>query len=131
MGWLTLLYGGSGLISLAYEVLWARMLSLQFGVSVFGVVVTVAAFMTGLGLGSLALAGRAARVQHPLRLLALLEGGVAVFALMLPWVIQWTGPGIDVAASRLSPGSWLDRNGQAAGSLLLRSLGKENKGPAQ
>ena len=106
MGWLTLLYGGSGLISLAYEVLWARMLSLQFGVSVFGVVVTVAAFMTGLGLGSLALAGRAARLQHPLRLLALLEGGVAVFALVLPWVIQWTGPGIDAAASRLAPGNW-------------------------
>ncbi len=120
MGWLTLLYGGSGLISLAYEVLWARMLSLQFGVSVFGVVVTVAAFMTGLGLGSLALAGRAARLQHPLRLLALLEGGVAVFALMLPWIIQWTGPGIDAAASRLSPGSWHAL--MAGASFLLLTL---------
>ena len=120
MGWLTLLYGGSGLISLAYEVLWARMLSLQFGVSVFGVVVTVAAFMTGLGLGSLALARRAARVRHPLRLLALLEGGVALFALLLPWGIQWTGPVIDAAAARLSPELWHAL--MAVASFLLLTL---------
>ena len=44
------LYGLSGLTSLSYEVLWARMLSLQFGVSVFAVVLTVAAFiMLALG----------------------------------------------------------------------------------
>src|SRR5450756_3206125 len=49
-----ILYCLSGLTSLAYEVLWARMLSMQFGVSIFGVVLTVAAFMIGLGLGSLA-----------------------------------------------------------------------------
>ncbi|MHB8353490.1 MAG: fused MFS/spermidine synthase [Burkholderiales bacterium] len=119
-GWLTLLYGGSGLISLAYEVLWARMLSLQFGVSVFGVVVTVAAFMTGLGLGSLVMARCAACVKHPLRWLALLEGGVAVFALLLPWGIQWTGPGIDAAAARLSPEAWYAL--MAVASFLLLTL---------
>jgi hypothetical protein len=37
----------SGFTSLAYEVLWSRMLSMQFGVSIFGVVLTVAAFMIG------------------------------------------------------------------------------------
>ena len=120
MGWLTLLYGGSGLISLACEVLWARMLSLQFGVSVFGVVVTVAAFMTGLGLGSLAMAGRAARIRHPLRLLAGLEGGVALFALLLPWGIQWAGPLIDASAARLSPEAWHVL--MAAVSFLLLTL---------
>jgi len=46
------LYLLSGVISLAYEVLWIRMLSLQFGVSIFGVVVTVTAFMAGLGGGA-------------------------------------------------------------------------------
>ena len=46
------LYTLSGLTSLAYEVLWVRMLSQQFGVSIFGVVVTVTAFMAGLGVGS-------------------------------------------------------------------------------
>ena len=52
--WLLLaIYFVSGVTGLAYEVLWARMLSLQFGVSIFGVVITVAAFMAGLGGGSL------------------------------------------------------------------------------
>ncbi len=120
VGWITLLYGGSGLVSVAYEVLWARMLSLQFGVSVFGVVVTVAAFMTGLGLGSLALASRAARAKHPLRLLAFLEGGVAVFALLLPWAVQWAGQGIDAAAARLTPAAWHAL--MAGASFLLLTL---------
>ena len=53
--WLVvILYCFSGLTGLAYEVLWSRMLSMQFGVSIFGVVLTVTAFMLGLGLGSLA-----------------------------------------------------------------------------
>ena len=46
-------YFFSGVVALSYEVMWARLLSLQFGVSIFGVVVTVAAFMAGLGIGSL------------------------------------------------------------------------------
>ena len=117
-GLLALLYGGSGLVSVAYEVLWARMLSLQFGVSVFGVVVTVAAFMTGLGLGSLLLAERAARVQNPLRMLAWLEGGVALFALILPWGIQLSGSSIDAAAAQFSPRLWQALMAGAAFLLL-------------
>ena len=50
---LCFLYAVSGLAALAYEILWVRMLGLQFGASIFGVTVTVAAFMAGLGLGSL------------------------------------------------------------------------------
>lgn len=50
---LLILYTCSGVTALAYEVLWTRMLSLLFGTSIIGVVVTVAAFMLGLGLGSL------------------------------------------------------------------------------
>ena len=53
--WILLaLYFLSGVSSLAYEVLWVRMLSIQFGVSIFAAVITVAAFMAGLGLGSFA-----------------------------------------------------------------------------
>ena len=114
------LYGGSGLASVAYEILWARMLTLQFGVSVFGVVVTVAAFMTGLGIGSLLMADRALGVQHPLRVLALLEGGIALFAMMLPWGMQWAGPPIDAAAAWLSPTAW--RALIAVASFLLLTI---------
>ena len=78
------LYGLSGLVGLAYEVLWVRMVTLQFGLSVFGVVITVAAFMAGLGLGALALSGRI--VRRPLCLLALLEASVALFSALLPFL---------------------------------------------
>ncbi len=81
---LTFLYLVSGATSLAYEILWTRMLSLQFGVSIFGVVVTVTAYMAGLGAGSFIGAYWSRRTARPLRLFALIELFVAVTALLLP-----------------------------------------------
>lgn len=82
------LYFVSGVAGLAYQVLWARMLSLQFGVSIFGVVITAAAFMLGLGGGALFGNRLAARIRQPLRCFALLEAGVAAYALALPFLLQ-------------------------------------------
>ena len=61
------IYGASGLTALAYEVLWVRMLALQFGVSIFGVVVTVSAFMAGLGIGSVMGLNWSRRILAPLK----------------------------------------------------------------
>jgi spermidine synthase len=94
------------LCGVAYEVLWARMLGLQFGVSTFAAVVTVGAFMLGLAGGSGLMAGRAVRCRRPLRLLALLEAGIAVFALLLPWGVHLTTPLIDAAAGTLLSPQW-------------------------
>lgn len=104
--WVIWLYGLSGLVSLSYEVLWARMLSLEFGVSVFGVVVTVAAFMTGLGSGSLWWGETRKSVTNPLRILAILEGAVAFFAILLPVVMYRLEAGFDSLSAYLSPGQW-------------------------
>jgi spermidine synthase len=82
------------------------MLALQFGVSTFAAVVTVVAFMLGLAGGSGLMAGRAARCRRPLRLLALLEAGIAVFALLLPWGVHLATPLIDAAAGTLSSPQW-------------------------
>jgi spermidine synthase len=49
----------SGATGLIYEVLWARMLGLVFGATTLAVSTVLAAFMSGLALGS-ALAGRVA-----------------------------------------------------------------------
>jgi len=78
------LYLVSGAISLVYEILWTRMLSLQFGVSVFGVVVTVTAFMAGLGAGSFLCSRWSQRAKYPLRIFAILELSVAASALIIP-----------------------------------------------
>ncbi len=90
-GWTWLLLGVyflSGVTGVAYEVLWVRMLSVQFGVSNFGVVVTLVAFMSGLGAGGLLGAWSVRRFSRPLTLFALLEGGVAAFALSMPWLFE-------------------------------------------
>jgi spermidine synthase len=109
----------SGLSGVAYEVLWARMLGLQFGVSTFAAVVTVAAFMLGLAGGSALMAGRAVRSHRPLRLLALLEVGIALFALLLPWGVHLTTPLIDAAAGHLPSSQWHALLALAALVLLM------------
>jgi spermidine synthase len=118
--WLALLGALSGLCGVAYEVLWVRMLALQFGVSTFAAVVTVAAFMLGLAGGSGLMAGRAARFRRPLRVLALLEAAIALYALLLPWGVHLTTPLIDAAAGHLSPPLWHAFTTLAA--LLLLTL---------
>ena len=42
----------SGITALIYEVVWARMLTLVFGHTVFSVSIVLASFMAGLGFGS-------------------------------------------------------------------------------
>ncbi len=74
----------TGFTSLAYEILWVRMLSLIFGVNIFGVAITVAAFMAGLGAGGFLGAYFVRLNISPLRLFALLEAFIAIFAFLLP-----------------------------------------------
>ena len=100
---LVLFYGISGFTSLAFEVLWARMLSVQFGVSIFGVVVTVTAFMLGLGIGSLLGNLWARSTRRALHGYALLEGAVALYALALPWVLGH----VDAWLNATAPGAGL------------------------
>ncbi|MFZ1317964.1 MAG: fused MFS/spermidine synthase [Candidatus Nitrotoga sp.] len=116
---LAALYGLFGLTSVAYEVLWARILSLQFGVSIFAVVLTVAVFMGGLGAGSLFAVSRASRIKRPLLLLAALEGGIAVYALLLPLILQMTSAGMEYAAAQLSLFQWYGLIASVALCLLL------------
>jgi spermidine synthase len=95
------------------------MLSLQFGVSIFGVVVTVAAFMSGLGLGSLIALSLRRRVRRPLLLFAALEGGVAVYALVLPFLFGWVDVGLTAIASDISLTGWYAVQALALLLLLL------------
>ena len=116
--WLViLLYSLSGFASLAYEVLWSRMLSMQFGVSIFGVVLTVAAFMLGLGLGSLVGVNWARRSKKPLALFALLEISIALYALSLPALLHLTGGWLHDVSAGLTLMQWYLL--QAAETLCL------------
>jgi len=46
------LFFASGISALMYEIVWARMLTLSFGHTVYSVSVTLSAFMAGLGMGA-------------------------------------------------------------------------------
>src|SRR5687768_4072954 len=79
----------SGATGLIYEVLWARMLGLVFGATTLAVSTVLAAFMGGLALGS-ALAGRLAhRIRKPLSIYGWLEIGIAIYALLVPFLFRW------------------------------------------
>lgn len=116
---IVLFYFLSGVAGLAYQVLWARMLSLQFGVSIFGVVITAAAFMIGLGFGALWGGMLNRRCNNPLRLFAMLEGGVALYALLLPLLLKL----LDGSVAAIAPQSLALWYGlQLTAALLLIAL---------
>jgi spermidine synthase len=118
-GILVTLYLLSGMTSLSYEVLWARMLSLQFGVSIFGTVVTVASFMAGLGIGSIVGTSWTQKTNLPLVFYGLLEVGIAVFALVLPWIFGWTDTWLAAVTQNASLTFWYVTQLSAAILLLL------------
>src|SRR3569832_2370179 len=85
---LVLVYFFAGLTSIAYEVLWVRMLGLQFGASIFGVIITVAAFMAGKNSKNQQNTNNVPKLKRPLLLFAALEAAVAVYAWMMPTLFR-------------------------------------------
>ena len=86
---LFLLSGAAGLI---YEVCWTRLLRLPMGNTVHSLTAVLTAFMAGLALGSY-LAGKwIDRHRAPLRVYALLEAGIGIFCLALPYLVAAEQP---------------------------------------
>ena len=83
----------SGAAGLIYEIVWERLLEVYFGVTLSAITLIVAAYMGGLGLGSL-LGGRiAGRARRPVLLYGLAEVAVGLFGLASPALIHWIGRG--------------------------------------
>jgi len=82
------------------------MVATQFGISIFGVVITITAFMLGLGLGSLAGRRLVSRVANPLLMFAVLEGSVALCAFGFPWLADWGGDALAKWGSDLPLSQW-------------------------
>ena len=77
----------SGAAGLTYEVVWSRFLHEIFGVTAFAVSTVLVSFMGGMALGAALLGRRADRSPRPLRMFALLEAGIGLYALMLPLLV--------------------------------------------
>lgn len=71
----------SGFCSLAYEVLWTRVLSLVLGSSVYAFTIMLATFLAGIGIGSIAFAPFVDRCRRPALWFAILEAAIGLFAL--------------------------------------------------
>ncbi len=85
---LFLLFALSGAASLVYETLWLRTLVLTFGSTVFALGTILAAFMGGLAAGSLIIGRATPRSTNPLRLYGLLEIGIGISALVVPFLLS-------------------------------------------
>ncbi len=85
---LLILFAGSGCAALIYEVVWYQMLQLAIGATAVSMGFLLAAFMGGLGLGSIIWPRlqRYAKV-HPLRIYAALEAGIGILGLLALWGI--------------------------------------------
>jgi spermidine synthase len=77
----------SGAAALVYQVAWQRILELQTGVGIYSVAAIVAAFMAGLGLGSLAggLWSERLSAGRSLRAFALVELAIGAFGSLSCW----------------------------------------------
>src|SRR5688572_15883955 len=99
LAFVLLLFFASGFAALLYQTIWQRMLGFFSGVDVYSVTITVAAFMAGLGCGSLAGGHLADRLSSKNRLLAfgVAEAIITLFALGSKWVfydllyLRWSG----------------------------------------
>ncbi len=91
-----LLSGATGLI---YQVIWARLLGLSFGNTMYAISLVLATFMAGLGLGSYLVGRYLDSHPHPLRLYAILELGIGMWALLAPILLD----GVDSLYVKLFP----------------------------
>ncbi|MDH3371065.1 MAG: fused MFS/spermidine synthase, partial [Gammaproteobacteria bacterium] len=82
----------SGACGLVYQIVWVRMLTHVFGTTAAAVGVVLAAFMSGLALGSWLLGKVADRHHNPLRFYAILEIGIGLAALAAHLLLERITP---------------------------------------
>lgn len=81
----------SGATGLVYEVVWTRMAGLVFGNTVYAVTTILAAFFSGLALGSYLLGPVADRARRHVHLYGLMEIGIGLYGLCTPflfWIVE-------------------------------------------
>src|SRR5918996_1142885 len=89
---LALLFFGSGVCALVYQVMWLRLLSLVFGVTVYAASTVLAGFMAGLGLGSFVAGRMTTRISRPLLAFGIAEILVGVTAFLTPFALDLITP---------------------------------------
>jgi spermidine synthase len=105
-----LLFVGSGCAALIYEIVWYQSLSLIVGSNAISMGVVLGTFMGGMCVGSLLLPKFVKSSEHPLRVYAKLEAGIAVCGLVILFVLPYAG------------GLYTAIGGSGFGGLLVRGV---------
>jgi spermidine synthase len=113
---LLLLFAGSGFSALIYEIVWFQLLTLAIGSTAVSLGILLATFMGGLCLGSIGFA-RLRLKQHPLRVYASLELGIAICGLIVLAAIPLAGQAYFASAAHGLTGMLL--RGLLAGICML------------
>ena len=87
-GCVCLLFFVSGSVGLIYEVAWKHIFTTVFGSTTYAVSVVISVFMGGLALGSFVFGKVADRARRHLLIFAILEVGIAVSALLVPFALE-------------------------------------------
>jgi predicted membrane-bound spermidine synthase len=92
MAWIYCIFVLSGFSALLYQVVWQRSLFIIYGINVESVTVIVAAFMLGLGVGSLAGGEVSRRPSRPVLLMfSGIELGIGLFGVASLRLFHWVG----------------------------------------
>jgi spermidine synthase len=86
-----LLFVGSGCAALIYEVVWYQSLELIVGSNAISIGVVLGTFMGGMCVGSLLLPRFVKPDEHPLRVYAKIEAGIAACGLVILLVLPYAG----------------------------------------
>ena len=105
-----LLFVGSGCAALIYEIVWYQALSLIVGSNAISMGVVLGTFMGGMCAGSLLFPRFVTPGEHPLRVYAKLEAGIAVCGLIILFVLPYAG------------GLYTSLGGPGFSGLLVRGL---------
>jgi spermidine synthase len=73
----------SGICNLIYEIVWARMFNLVFGVTVFAVSAVLAAFMLGLAVGGVVFGRLSEKIKNNIALFSLLHAGIFLSTIVM------------------------------------------------
>ncbi len=107
--WLLLAVVFSGAVALGYEMMWTRLLSLVVGGELLGILGVLVGFFGGMAIGAFALSKKAAQSKSPLKMFFVLEGAIAIYGLISPYLIHFT--------SKLVP-TWLGSGASDSGTFV-------------
>jgi len=86
---LLVLFFASGCAALIYETVWFYLVQLIVGASSISVAVILSSFMGGMALGSWLIPKVTPTRMHPLRVVAILEAGIALLGLAIPLLLPY------------------------------------------